>query len=257
MPFTPASPKYTPYATHAPSTATPSVDGSTVGCSEPLHCPGPLIAALIRESDELAATACRIGQQFRRYMQLQAEFYNLPSMPITAHVPVAEYQQQLSAYYETHYPKASRPLAETRPAAKRPLSDFNFFCRDARKLVVDAHPDFTKEQVNRELGRIWSILDMQSRQYYRNLHVQDKQRYTQTQAGIPAHSIVVHRAMPTILDTSALRAASQARQTVWRCITASVPSNSIQSILNKALSPEASNKSDMDEPFANIVSPSN
>ncbi|KAJ1664604.1 high mobility group [Coemansia sp. RSA 1813] len=67
----------------------------------------------------------------------------------------------------------------TAPAAKRPLSDFNFFCRDARKLVVEAHPEYTKEQVNKELGRIWSSLDGGSRQHYRQMYVQDKQRYSQ------------------------------------------------------------------------------
>ncbi|KAI7833046.1 high mobility group box domain-containing protein, partial [Kickxella alabastrina] len=72
--------------------------------------------------------------------------------------------------------------ARQKPAAsatKRPLSDFNFFCRDARKLVVEAHPEYTKEQVNKELGRIWSILDHSSRQYYREMYAQDKQRYSQ------------------------------------------------------------------------------
>ncbi|KAJ1890136.1 high mobility group [Kickxella alabastrina] len=77
--------------------------------------------------------------------------------------------------------------ARQKPAAsatKRPLSDFNFFCRDARKLVVEAHPEYTKEQVNKELGRIWSILDHSSRQYYRGMYAQDKQRYSQDIATI-------------------------------------------------------------------------
>ncbi|ORX68669.1 hypothetical protein DL89DRAFT_323550 [Linderina pennispora] len=64
-------------------------------------------------------------------------------------------------------------------SAKRPLSDFNFFCRDARKLVVEAHPEYTKEQVNKELGRIWSVLDKNSRQHYRSMYIQDKLRYKQ------------------------------------------------------------------------------
>ncbi|KAJ1943689.1 high mobility group [Linderina macrospora] len=64
-------------------------------------------------------------------------------------------------------------------SAKRPLSDFNFFCRDARKLVVEAHPEYTKEQVNKELGRIWSVLDKNSRQHYRVMYIQDKMRYKQ------------------------------------------------------------------------------
>ncbi|KAI9474682.1 hypothetical protein LPJ78_003383 [Coemansia sp. RSA 989] len=232
MPFTPASPKNTP-----------PVDGSAADCSEPLHCPGALIAALIRESDELAAAANRIGQQLRRYMHLE-----LYSMPIAAHV--AEHQQP-PAFFGTQSPKAVQPLAEAKPAAKRPLSDFNFFCRDARKLVVEAHPDFTKEQVNRELGRIWSMLDNQLRQYYRSLHLQDKQRYTHAQAGIS--STALHPAVPMVLDTSALRAAAQARQIIWRCITSPAQSNSIQSILNAAPGSEASSKSDTDEPFASIV----
>ncbi|KAJ1879823.1 high mobility group [Coemansia sp. RSA 1722] len=73
--------------------------------------------------------------------------------------------------------KTPRPK-QFNPAAKRPLSDFNFFCRDARKLVVEAHPEYTKEQVNKELGRIWSMLDRNSRQHYRVMYVQDKQRYS-------------------------------------------------------------------------------
>ncbi|KAJ2367844.1 high mobility group, partial [Coemansia sp. RSA 2607] len=72
------------------------------------------------------------------------------------------------------------------PAAKRPLSDFNFFCRDARKLVVEAHPEYTKEQVNKELGRIWSMLDSSSRQHYRRMYVQDKQRYSSDVAAMDA-----------------------------------------------------------------------
>ncbi|KAJ2451050.1 hypothetical protein EV183_003868 [Coemansia sp. RSA 2336] len=233
MPFTPALP-----------TSTPSVDGSAAGCAEPLPCPGALIAALIRESDDLAATASRIGQQLRRYMHLE-----LNSMPAAAHA--AEHQQPC-AYFEANSSKAAPPLADAKPtAAKRPLSDFNFFCRDARKLVVEAHPAFTKEEVNRELGRIWAVLDTQSRQYYRSLHLQDKQRYTHAQAGISSTALL--SAVPMALDTSALRAAAQTRRTVWRCITAPAQSNSIQSILNAAPGSEVSSKSDTDEPLARVV----
>ncbi|KAJ1676016.1 hypothetical protein EV182_000085 [Spiromyces aspiralis] len=65
----------------------------------------------------------------------------------------------------------------SQPTVKRPLSDFNFFCRDARKLIVETSPNYTKEEVNRELGRAWSRLDQATRKYYRDLYIRDKTRY--------------------------------------------------------------------------------
>ncbi|KAJ2550821.1 high mobility group [Coemansia sp. RSA 1933] len=115
-----------------------------------------------------------------------------------------------------------RAGTSTAPAAKRPLSDFNFFCRDARKLVVEAHPEYTKEQVNKELGRIWSSLDSSSRQHYRQMYVQDKQRYSQdvsalaerTKCGIGPTSLA--GAVQTTGSAHVLGANSQARQTIWQ-----------------------------------------
>ncbi|KAJ1966476.1 high mobility group [Dipsacomyces acuminosporus] len=142
--------------------------------------------------------------------------------------------------------------AKTRKAAgtslaKRPLSDFNFFCRDARRLVVEAHPEYTKELVNKELGRIWSVLDRDSRQYYRSMYIQDKLRYTRDAAAL-SHSSAMPKPPPKghpdgvkntsgeaeatnstapttqLLVTGLTDTRDQVKQTIWRCATSEVHS---------------------------------
>ncbi|KAJ1915666.1 hypothetical protein H4219_004196 [Mycoemilia scoparia] len=79
-------------------------------------------------------------------------------------------------------PSTATPATGNQPIpTKRPLSDFNFFCRDARKLIVEESPSYTKEEVNRELGRAWAQLDKETRMYYRDLYVRDKSRYQKQQ----------------------------------------------------------------------------
>ncbi|KAJ1848569.1 high mobility group [Coemansia sp. RSA 2708] len=233
----------------------------------------PAMSALIRESEAIAAMAYRIGQHFRRYTQLLAEIRE-------PHPSLGADSEAASVLLDTGHcfggPKhpgqpgalganAHGLLAEAKPAGKRPLSDFNFFCRDARKLVVEVHPEYTKEQVNKELGRIWAMLDRQSRQYYRSLYVQDKLRYSQDVASLATPpelrpvDAAAAAAPPLMnpLNARRLSAGDEARQTIWRCITAPASSNTIQSILNKALSPEASDRADesedLDEPLASVL----
>ncbi|KAJ1820585.1 high mobility group [Coemansia sp. RSA 2599] len=129
------------------------------------------------------------------------------------------------------FTKAPRPKA-LNPAAKRPLSDFNFFCRDARKLVVEAHPEYTKEQVNKELGRIWSMLDHNSRQHYRVMYVQDKQRYSKdvaAQSSVASSTLfkpngqTTYSSSPIGAGTSNSHnggsSSARVRNIIWRCAT--------------------------------------
>ncbi|KAJ2824384.1 high mobility group [Coemansia erecta] len=255
-------------------------------------CMEPAINALVREGEAIAAMAYRIGQHFQRYTQLLADLQQPPA-GTRQHIHGAGSDTTLAPSDPGHCCDRLPPLAhsgtqnagthalfaDAKPATKRPLSDFNFFCRDARKLVVEVHPEYTKEQVNKELGRIWSMLDGQSRQYYRSLYVQDKQRYSQDVAslahkpGSPSQAQKQSRVMHlnnsttmlaatgqpggTLLETHRFSASDDARQTIWRCITAPPSSNTIQSILNDTLSPEASERTeeseDMDEPLASVV----
>ncbi|KAJ2659493.1 High mobility group box 1 [Coemansia sp. RSA 1199] len=249
-------------------------------------CIDPAIDALVREGEAIAAMANRICQHFQRYTQLLADLplgrthqHSHGSGSDTTQTPSETGhccdRPQSSAHHSSHVSGAPALFTDSKPASKRPLSDFNFFCRDARKLVVEVHPEYTKEQVNKELGRIWSMLDGRSRQYYRSLYVQDKQRYTQDVAnmthrqGKSSQSQIAHpdgsaTLCPTVgASRSALQgencfnAGDEAKQTIWKCIAAPASSNTIQSILNETLSPEASDRADksedMDEPLASVV----
>ncbi|KAJ2867083.1 hypothetical protein GGH94_001062 [Coemansia aciculifera] len=148
-------------------------------------------------------------------------------------------------------------------AAKRPLSDFNYFCRDARKLIVESHRDYTKEQVNRELGRIWSMLDIKWRQHYRALYTQNKQRCTpgaaiQAKGGVEIDSALLPTGNNTgpskMVKDAILHYVAMAESPVaGTALPKMCFGNTIQSILNGctgSVSPTVEDVDDNDEPLA-------
>ncbi|KAI9506742.1 hypothetical protein BX070DRAFT_218465, partial [Coemansia spiralis] len=227
--------------------------------------------SIVCEGEAIADLIASLSAHFRRYNQLfigmQSTLHELsrrcserrqdPPQPLQdahCYVNVQQFSKKYCANSprQAHHnqisqvvPYSSISLKHGRVAsaqtAKRPLSDFNFFCRDARKLVVEAHPEYTKEQVNKELGRIWSTLDSTSRQHYRQMYVQDKLRYSQDITALAGRSknqtdssyIVgsMHWPLAAIgipsengAQSSAanLEASDKAKQTIWKCVTAQV-----------------------------------
>ncbi|KAJ2726825.1 high mobility group [Coemansia sp. Benny D115] len=142
-------------------------------CLEKPVCPAFTLADTKDRTSDVPVGALHHHHAFSQPSTLQP-VHQFRAMAKGAHANTK--QAPVSAGAATTAPVGGNGAAAS--AAKRPLSDFNFFCRDARKLVVEAHPEYTKEQVNKELGRIWSLLDRASRQYYRDMYVRDKQRYS-------------------------------------------------------------------------------
>ena len=62
---------------------------------------------------------------------------------------------------------------------KRPLSSYMYFCRDKRREVEKANPEFEFKQVNSELGRLWreQFNTQEQRMYWIELAEKDKSRY--------------------------------------------------------------------------------
>ncbi|KAJ1800982.1 high mobility group [Coemansia sp. RSA 2399] len=211
--------------------------------------------SIVCEGEAIADLVLSLGSHFRRYNQLfvgmQTMLHDLakkcsersregeqraPNTQLfanrlhhTSRQGVCGPAQALSGLAKQSTPYSfpghkNKKAATTAPTAKRPLSDFNFFCRDARKLVVEAHPEYTKEQVNKELGRIWSLLDSVSRQHYRQMYIQDKQRYSQDVSALTEKpkSILVGDVQATdrVSGPCGLLGANyKAGQTIWRYST--------------------------------------
>ncbi|KAJ1648064.1 hypothetical protein LPJ64_000600 [Coemansia asiatica] len=216
-------------AADASTSSTVSVDGERpISCAQIYALASRLsssASAMAREAESLAETGSTARPGEQTGSAPMQKFTTIPSIPSQSQVNAKEQKPAAG--------KAPRPKSFN-PTAKRPLSDFNFFCRDARKLVVEAHPEYTKEQVNKELGRIWSMLDRNSRQHYRVMYVQDKQRYSNDVAAqSDVSNIGLFRsssqaAYPNTISAGIARSSNnnsssstsaRVRNIIWKCAT--------------------------------------
>ncbi|KAJ2660077.1 high mobility group [Coemansia sp. RSA 1200] len=203
------------------STLTHSIDTCVYSSTPEMVADGfhMTIGSIACEGEAIAGLVARLGTHVQRYSQIlvgmhsslrelakkcaECDHKSVKQPSVNSYAPngvrrtkkystgraawaLPDQARQTAPYSQLSHKSRRAKTAVT--TAKRPLSDFNFFCRDARKLVVEAHPEFTKEQVNKELGRIWSSLDGVSRQHYRQMYIQDKMRYSRDILALAARS---------------------------------------------------------------------
>ncbi|KAI8325611.1 hypothetical protein GQ54DRAFT_325839 [Martensiomyces pterosporus] len=116
--------------------------------------------------------------------------------------------------------KSGKPAGSL--SAKRPLSDFNFFCRDARKLVVEAHPEYTKEQDIAVLSRPSPLSKPVASGFSDGTAKPNGEAGTTGSANYKCHTAAAPLKAGLFAKYTSTSASDQVKQTIWRCVTADV-----------------------------------
>ncbi|KAJ2510696.1 high mobility group [Coemansia sp. RSA 1939] len=279
------------------STLTHSIDTCVYSSTPEMVADGfhTTIGSIASEGEAIAVLVARLGTHVRRYNQILVGMHSslrelakkcaeydherVKQSSVNSYAPdgvrrtkkysvgraawaLPDQARQTAPYAQPSHKRKRAAIAVA--TAKRPLSDFNFFCRDARKLVVEAHPEFTKEQVNKELGRIWSSLDGVSRQHYRQMYIQDKVRYSRDMTALAARSSNASRTTQTPSAGGAVRNSTsidyreaEEQQYPDTHTKNERLGNALQRILNSSASPSTlgvmDDPEDIDEPLAHTL----
>jgi len=76
-----------------------------------------------------------------------------------------------------------RKQAKDPNAPKRSLSAFFWFCNDERPKIRETNPEYTVGDVAKELGKMWALVDPQTKERYNVMAERDKQRYKREMEG--------------------------------------------------------------------------
>ena len=68
--------------------------------------------------------------------------------------------------------------------AKRPATDYIYFCQETRARIMTANPTFTFKQVGQEQGRLWKELPAEAKAVYKARQEADKKRYEEEKARV-------------------------------------------------------------------------
>ena len=60
---------------------------------------------------------------------------------------------------------------------KRPLSAYQLFLQDHRPKIKEEHPDFTFEQIGKELGKRWSEIKIELKEHYIEISMAQSEQY--------------------------------------------------------------------------------
>jgi high mobility group protein B1 len=88
------------------------------------------------------------------------------------------YEQQMQSYVSPVGVRgAKRKPAKDPNAPKKALSAFFWFCSEERPRIKGLNPDYGLGDVAKELGKLWSVMDPETKRKYENMAENDKARY--------------------------------------------------------------------------------
>jgi len=112
-------------------------------------------------------------------------------------------KQRFNAEMRTYVPQdagkrrgGKRKRSKDPNAPKRSLSAFFWFCNDERPKIRGMNPEYTVGDVAKELGKMWALVDPQTRERYNLMAERDKQRYQREMEGYKSNKKVAARAPP-------------------------------------------------------------
>jgi hypothetical protein len=68
--------------------------------------------------------------------------------------------------------------------AKRPATDYIYFCQETRAKIMAENPSFTFKEVGQEQGRLWKDLPAEAKAVYKARQEADKKRYEEEKARV-------------------------------------------------------------------------
>jgi hypothetical protein len=68
--------------------------------------------------------------------------------------------------------------------AKRPATDYIYFCQETRARIMAANPSYTFKEVGQEQGRLWKELPAEAKAVYKARQEADKKRYEEEKARV-------------------------------------------------------------------------